>query len=74
MCPSAKSTVVPKESGADSKVKREPTQVSSGSSLTDSINRKNKTNTHLLFFPKQYVVDRNQKKCVARMQANTRLS
>lgn len=69
MCPSAKSTVVPK----DSKVKREPTQVSSGSSLTGSINRKNKTNTHLLFFPKQYVVDRNQK-CVARMQANTRLS
>lgn len=54
MCPSIKSTVVTKESGANSKVKWSPTQVSLGSSLMGSINRKNKTNTHLLFFPKQY--------------------
>lgn len=49
-----KSTVVIKESGADSKVKWSPTQISSGSSLMGSINRKNKTNKHLLFFPKTY--------------------
>lgn len=70
MCPSVKSTVVTKESGAQGKVKWSPTQISLGSSLMGSINRKIKQ-THICCSSpnstmEQLVTDRNRKKCVAR--------